>query len=61
MTRRKKPYDVPIDKTTMYDTITSQQWHKFRDEELEKIREEKPRRVVPPSRPGLRRNRKVGG
>ena len=25
----------------MHDTITSRQWHKFRDEELEKMREEK--------------------
>ncbi len=41
MARTKKPYIVPIDKTTMHDTITSRQWHKFRDEELEKMREEK--------------------
>jgi len=43
MAKTKKPYRpyvVPIDKTTMHDTITLQQWHRFRDEEIEKMRKE---------------------
>ena len=42
-TKQKKyrPFVVSIDSTTRYDTLTLQEWHKFRDEECERFRKEK--------------------
>ena len=39
--RKYRAFIPSIDNTTRHDTITMQQWHKFRDAEYERFQEEK--------------------
>ena len=39
--KKYKPLIARIDKTTSYDTITMEQWHRFREEERERYLKEK--------------------